>query len=173
MGQRVQALAHEPCRDHYRDCLWQARRLDLWRRLRGEATDLLSLDAAAPQWNSYPKVVRGFTVVPVGQIVGSVGRTHDFTRDFWPRGHADRTRWIEMDKLVARGAALPPVYLYQLGQSYFVLNGHHRVSVARINGIAEIDAHVVELVGGAGQTAPDAPVHYPSATAPKALSAAR
>ncbi len=43
---------------------------------------------------------------------------------------------------MARGATLPPVQLVQLGELFFVVDGHHRVSVARARGRVSIAAQV-------------------------------
>ena len=40
---------------------------------------------------------------------------------------------------------LPPIEVYQIGDAYFVLDGNHRVSVAKEKGMTLIDARVVEL----------------------------
>ncbi len=40
---------------------------------------------------------------------------------------------------------MPPIKLYQVGDAYFVLDGHHRVSVAREHGVEFIDAEVIEV----------------------------
>ena len=41
-----------------------------------------------------------------------------------------------------RGRSLPPVELIQLGDAYFVRDGHHRISAAAALGQQEIDAQV-------------------------------
>jgi ParB-like chromosome segregation protein Spo0J len=43
-----------------------------------------------------------------------------------------------------RGLTLPPVDLIRVGESYFVRDGHHRVSAARALGQAFIEATVTE-----------------------------
>ena len=43
------------------------------------------------------------------------------------------------------GEYLPPIDVYKLGNLYFVIDGHHRVSVARAQGATEIEAHVTEI----------------------------
>lgn len=43
------------------------------------------------------------------------------------------------------GASLPPIEVYQVGDVYFVLDGNHRVSIARQEGVEFIDAHVIEM----------------------------
>jgi hypothetical protein len=41
-----------------------------------------------------------------------------------------------------RGTVLPPISVVQVGESYAVRDGHHRVSVARARGALTIDAAV-------------------------------
>jgi hypothetical protein len=40
---------------------------------------------------------------------------------------------------------LPAIKLYEIGGVYFVRDGNHRVSVARMQGVEAIDAEVIEL----------------------------
>jgi hypothetical protein len=42
------------------------------------------------------------------------------------------------------------VSLYKVGGFYFVLDGHHRVSVASYHAVEWIDAHVTEFGAGGG-----------------------
>ena len=82
--------------------------------------------------------------VPLDKIVGSVGRYHDFNRAFLPRAQVDPRRWTHIARL-QRQARLPPIDLFQVGDAYFVRDGHHRVSVARALKYRTIRAHVVEI----------------------------
>jgi hypothetical protein len=41
------------------------------------------------------------------------------------------------------GIALPPVTLVHVAGAYFVIDGHHRISVARALGQREIEAEVI------------------------------
>jgi hypothetical protein len=50
-----------------------------------------------------------------------------------------------MFRAVRRGAALPPISVYRVGDRHFVRDGHHRVSVARATDADAIDASVTEL----------------------------
>jgi hypothetical protein len=59
-------------------------------------------------------------------------------------------RWKRIDRAFWRGKELPAVILYKVGGFYFVLDGHHRVSVAQYHGVEWIDAEVTEF-GGAGE----------------------
>lgn len=94
----------------------------------------------APETESY----RGFQVVPVDQIVGSVDRFEDFDRAFLPRQRHTASRWKNIDRAYYQDVRLPPVQLYKVGNVYFVKDGNHRVSVARERGVEFIDAEVFE-----------------------------
>jgi hypothetical protein len=87
----------------------------------------------------------GLRTVPLDAIAGSVDRPREFDRRFRPRSNRGRERWQRVDLAVRRGAALPPVELYKVGDVYFVRDGHHRVSVARVMGRDTIDAYVREV----------------------------
>ncbi len=86
----------------------------------------------------------GLQDVPLAHIVGSVGRYRDFTRAFFPRQNDLRDRWREVSRLASTSSGLPPVELYKVGQAYFVRDGNHRVSVARQQAAATIEAYVWE-----------------------------
>ena len=87
---------------------------------------------------------RGLQVVSVAQIVGSTDRAGDFDRAFRLRAHHAAGRWKRIARAAYEGAPLPPIRLYQVGDGYFVVDGHHRVSVARALGQQFIDAVVIE-----------------------------
>lgn len=93
------------------------------------------------------QVYLGLRVVPLDKIVGSVGRYTDFDRAFLPsKGHLAE-RWKGIDRMMRRSGKLPPVSLYKVGEAYFVLDGNHRVSVARYHGVGWIDAQVTGVRG--------------------------
>jgi hypothetical protein len=50
-----------------------------------------------------------------------------------------------LDRAFHRGEQLPPVSLYKVGSFYFVLDGHHRLSVASYHGAEWVDAEVTEF----------------------------
>jgi hypothetical protein len=54
-------------------------------------------------------------------------------------------RWKRIDRAFHRGEQLPPVSLYKVGGFYFVLDGHHCVSVASYHGAEWVDAKVTEF----------------------------
>jgi hypothetical protein len=96
------------------------------------------------------RIHRGMRTVPVEQIRGSVGRCSEFDGSFMPTKVSVEARWKRIDGAFHRGEELPPVSLYKVGSFYFVLDGHHRVSVARYHGVEWIDAHVTEFGAGGG-----------------------
>ena len=87
----------------------------------------------------------GLHEVPIDKIVGSMGRYRDFDRAFLPRQKRTKDRWINIGKAHYADVILPPVELYKIGEVYFVIDGNHRVSVARERGQIEVDAHVIEI----------------------------
>ena len=91
------------------------------------------------------RLYRGTRVVEVDEIVGSVGRWRDFDRSFLPARASVGERWKRIDRAFQRGEDLPPVELYELGESYFVVDGHHRVSVARYHDVPTVEAAVAEF----------------------------
>jgi hypothetical protein len=87
----------------------------------------------------------GLRVVWVEQIAGSVGRCSEFDPVFLPLRESARTKWERIDRAFHRGEVLPPVKVYKVGNSYFALDGNHRISVARFQGVEFIDAEVTEF----------------------------
>jgi len=84
-------------------------------------------------------------VVEVEEILGSVGRWDEFDRSFLPAKASLGQRWKRIDRAFHRTEDLPPVNLYKLEEAYFVVDGHHRVSVARYHDVPTVEAAVVEF----------------------------
>ena len=95
---------------------------------------------------AHNRVRRGIRVVDTDKIVGSVGRSKDFDRRFLPLRASTGERWKRVDVAFHRGEDLPPVTLYKLDGAYFVLDGNHRVSVARFHGLRAVEAEVTEFL---------------------------
>ena len=73
----------------------------------------------------------GVQTVKISQIRGSAGRSQDFDRDFNLLRSHNKGRWLRVAEAQQRGTTLPLVDLIQIGDIYFVNDGHHRISVAR------------------------------------------
>jgi hypothetical protein len=84
----------------------------------------------------------GVRAVSIDRICGSQGRALDFDQDFNPLKPYTRERWMGIAAVRRRGRDLPPVALIQVGDRFFVSDGHHRISVARALGQQAIDARV-------------------------------
>lgn len=114
----------------------------LWAWLRGRSRSLLELREVEANCRVTVQSAINSRTVPIRQIRGSQGRAGDFDCDFHPLQNRTRDRWVGIAVARQRGKALPPVSLVQVGDLYFVLDGHHRISVARALGQRDIEAHV-------------------------------
>ncbi len=110
----------------------------------GQPTTLLSYDEIKQSLHIGGPIYRGVHTVRVDQIVGSLNRYHEFDRAFLPAENQLAARWQNIDSAFYKDISLPPVVLYKVGQVYFVVDGHHRVSVARQQGQEFIEAEVRE-----------------------------
>ena len=115
-----------------------------WSTLSGQRTTLLSYDEIKEKLHIGGPIYRGIKTVRVDQIAGSLNRYHEFDRVFLPASDSLAARWQSVNRAFYQEISLPPVVLYKVGQVYFVVDGHHRVSVAREQGQLEIEAEVRE-----------------------------
>jgi hypothetical protein len=126
----------------------RARRRHVFRRFgrrNGHEPELLSLDEAERRLRPFERRYLGISPIPVAQVVGTDSRRADFDRDFLPRRAEIGGRWRNVEHAFPDGD-FPPLVAYQLGDAYFVIDGHHRVAIARQRGMEMIDAEVTELV---------------------------
>jgi len=113
--------------------------------LNGRSVDLLSYEDVRDKIGALETNERELKDIPVDAIVGSVGRYTDFTRGFLPRQEQDKNRWTQVWIRAESSAGLPPIEAYQLGDVYFVIDGNHRVSVARSLGASHIEGYVTQV----------------------------
>ncbi len=136
------------------------------------------------------RVEGGMRTIPAEKIVGSVGRAHNLRSDFFYRtGQAMTGRFVRIGKAMQEGKVLPPIEVYkaklrrQEGErevertEYYVVDGHHRVAMAKKLGQDFLDAHVVEykVAGPPPSSAPDGAVSASAgapATAPATATSA-
>ena len=114
-------------------------------RLRRECSRLLAFEEVGERHLAHNRRRLGLREVEVSKIVGSVGRHDAFDRGFMPTKASVAERWKRVDRAFHRGLELPAVRLYKIGDSYFVEDGNHRVSVARYQGVETIEADVTEF----------------------------
>lgn len=127
----------------------RARRREAYRRLlrvlrRRDSEPLLELDEVGRRLRVFEQTYVGVRPIPVGRIVGTVSRTSDFDREFLPQRADSETRWRRVEEQYAEGA-FPPIQVYEVDGRYFLVDGHHRVAVARQRGVDYIDAEVTRL----------------------------
>lgn len=126
----------------YHRALVRGRRGGLWSWLLGRSRRLVDLKEIEARCRVCARSYGGLRSVSVGEIRGSAGRSSDFDRDFHPLQTHTQERWLGVAAARRRGKSLPPVSLVQVGDRYFVLDGHHRISVARALGEQYIEAQV-------------------------------
>jgi hypothetical protein len=107
---------------------------------------LLTLDevVAALDWRGERYL--GLQTIRLATIVGTVDSRRDFDRHFRPTSNRVRSRWEQLALAQRRGAAIPPIEVYRVGDRHFVNDGHHRVSIAAATGGQTIDAYVTEVL---------------------------
>lgn len=110
-----------------------------------EKQNLLSLEDIKSLIKPKSETYIGMKAVDIDRIVGSEGRYNDFNRTFLPKREFIRSRWENVDKAHLKSIILPPIKLYEIGGAYFVRDGNHRVSVAKLQGVRSIDAEVIRL----------------------------
>jgi len=110
-------------------------------RIQGKQRELLSFEKVKQEAKVTGLYKRYLDDIPVGAIIGSVGRYQDFDDQFLPLDDSDAGRWARV-KLAQETEGLPPIEVYKISDVYFVLDGHHRVSIARDLAMDTIEAYV-------------------------------
>ena len=121
-------------------------RLAGWLCRRPDADRILSFDevVAALGWRGEHYL--GLQTIQLDTVAGTVDSRRDFDRRFRPTSNRVRQRWERIDLAQRRGVAIPPIDVYRIGDLHFVMDGHHRVSVARAIGQKTIEAYVTEVL---------------------------
>jgi len=113
--------------------------------LKAQRDEMLSLGDVRSIVRPDSETYRGMQTVAIERIVGSEGRYKDFNKAFLPRHDKMMKRWMRVDVAHYQNIELPPISLFEIGGVYFVRDGNHRVSVAKAQGAAFIDAEVISL----------------------------
>ncbi len=117
-------------------------------RLQGETADVvqsMSFDEVVDALGRRSEHYVGTKVIPLDAIVGSVDKVRDFDRRFRPTSARSRERWERLARASRTGEEIPPIEVYQVGDHYYVRDGHHRVSVARSLGVKLIEARITRV----------------------------
>jgi len=123
---------------------------DIWARLFRKHGDVRSFERdVAARGGVVGMVDRGYKEVPVERIVGSVSRWQNLRSDFFYKSGKVTGRFQRIGQAMRQGKGLPPLELYKVKpkdepSQYYVVDGHHRVAMAKQVGQGEMEAHVVE-----------------------------
>jgi hypothetical protein len=121
----------------------------LARRLRREPDDvnlILPFDEVIAALGRTGERSLGLQTIRLDTVVGTVDSRRDFDRHFRPTSSRVRERWERLALAQRRGEAIPPIEVYRVGDLHFVIDGHHRVSIALATGQKTIDAYVTEIL---------------------------
>lgn len=126
------------------------RRQEAAEQRRSERDVLPSIYDLHPGAGAAPRRRLGLRSVPLDRIVGTMRHPSQNTADFLPlphlRGTNWQSRWQRITRATDRLERLPPVELVQVGDDYFVVDGHNRIGAAGRAGALEIDADVTQLL---------------------------
>jgi hypothetical protein len=113
-----------------------------WSDLTHKRNELLSLASVEHTLGGHAMHYGGIQQIRLRWIVGTEGRLEDFDDQFNPRHNRLKARWASIAMAWYQGIGLPALSLLQIGDYYFVRDGHHRVSVALAFGCEFYDAEV-------------------------------
>jgi ParB-like nuclease domain len=107
----------------------------------------LSYEQAAARAGVSSSVPLGVRPIRVKRIVGSAGKAGAIGPDFLPLGHGPAAgNYRDILRVMKEGKELPPITVYQLGNRYYVIDGHTRVAAAKALDIDFLDADVTEAL---------------------------
>lgn len=128
----------------------RARRREVYRKLAAAvkseppSDDLLTLSEVRKRLRLFDQRYVGIEPIRVDEIVGTVDRRADFAKGFLPRDFESRERWRRVEQAYPM-SDFPPIVVYRVDGAYFVVDGHHRVGIAKQRAVEFIDAEVTEL----------------------------
>ncbi|PKO12514.1 MAG: universal stress protein UspA [Chloroflexi bacterium HGW-Chloroflexi-10] len=111
-------------------------------RLTGAPSQLLQYEDVRRHFYALEAADSQLQDIPLDSIIGSVSRQNDFSRKLLPLNANDMERWAKVKTMVEELSGLPPIEVYQVGEAYFIIDGHHRASVARELKSTHIQAYV-------------------------------
>lgn len=116
----------------------------MWARIRGKQRHLAHISTV----QRYAHLIRWHRLerqpIRVERIIGTEGRTDRFDCEYYPIDSRLRWRWVSVATgMMDATIIMPPIEVLQVGEDYYVVDGHHRVSVARALGYLYIDSEVL------------------------------
>ena len=127
----------------------RAKRRGTWNRIlsfvTGHPSLLLPFDLVREAVGLRSSAYDGIHEIEISQVIGSVNRYDEFDREFLPRRWETAERWTRVREVLEEGPGFPPIKVYQVGEAYFVVDGNHRISVAKRLGAKRIEAEVTRF----------------------------
>jgi len=105
---------------------------------------LLSLDDVTRRLPSTSRSYVGVRAVPVDRVVGTLDRSGAFDAQFRPVLPDSQARLQSLARAFPDGT-FPAINVIEFGGDYFVVDGHHRIWLARQRGMDFIDAEVTRI----------------------------
>jgi len=123
------------------------RRRAFWRAV-VRTRRLPTLDQVVSAARFEGKSSRSVQEIRLDKVAGTAtaAKQIDFDSSFLPLSRRQRERWSRLYAFMSAGYAdVPPIEVYQLEDTYYVIDGHHRVSIARALGRDRIEAKVTGI----------------------------
>lgn len=139
----MHARQYNTALSQFKATLFKGKIFRLAAKVLNRAQHLYDLNALKPDLHVRGSFYAGIKVVSIRSIIGSEGRTTDFDLEFHPMHEQARERWVNLAIAYLARLPLPPIQLIQVGDVYFVRDGHHRLSVSRAFGQMAMDAEVI------------------------------
>jgi hypothetical protein len=98
-------------------------------------------------------------MIRLDTIIGAAEPRRDFDRRFRPTSDRVRFRWERLALAQRRGEPIPPIEVYRVDGCHFVIDGHHRISIAAAAGERLIEANVTQLLTAVPSGPGRSPVH--------------
>ncbi|MFH1369379.1 MAG: DUF4032 domain-containing protein [Elusimicrobiota bacterium] len=107
---------------------------------------LIDFDSIEKNLEHVHQLNLGVKQIPIDKIVGSLGRYQDFNDKFLPHPERLSEKYQSVKRAIDAGIILPPIKVYQILDNYFVIDGHHRVTIAKNElNAPDIDAEVIKI----------------------------
>ena len=129
------------------------------RRGRGDGNRLVPLDEVADPASWRGERHLGRQTIRLDTIIGTAEPRRDFDRRFRPASDRVRFRWERLALAQRRGEPIPPIEVYRVGGCHFVIDGHHRISIAAAAGERLIEAYVTQVLTAVPSGRVRSPVH--------------
>jgi nucleotide-binding universal stress UspA family protein len=159
MPEDKSVIEYSQALEDFRNARAKARMRHLWSSITGRSRELYPYDEISQKMHMSGLSSKGVHDIPVEAIVGSVNRYKDFDRNFLPLRDSDMQRWASVKATMTSPGSmgLPPIRVYKIGDAYFVLDGNHRVSIAKQMEMETIEAYVTEIKTKVSFSAEDSP----------------